>query len=316
MNDKLWSSMIKYSLVLVSAVVITACGGGGGGEPSGGGNTTISPTADFSSKTDAEITKMTGTAFSLGDEASSFDENLNATSSSSPSIPKAGISSKLVPGVCSNQSNGGSVDVSAGASVSSGTFTFVNCDINSVTLDGQFILAASNIATFETRITLNTFSVTTGGTTKLTFSGTMHEFSSYANGIETGRVSSNGGKLNFTIVSPSFSDDIEISDFYESYTDDTNLGLESSDYSYIVNSTDFGGSLSIKTTQTIKHNNLDTYPYAGQFVVTGSNNSSVRVEILGDGSANGLVRVEIDKDGDGVYESSNDVLWPEFELKS
>jgi len=302
MKGYIWSTTVKYLLVLVSTVLITACGGGSSDTPANNGNTNnTAPTVNLSSKSDSEITTLSGTAFSFGGMAGEFGTDFN-------------FSGKPLTGFCTNEATGGSADIPVDLSSGFGTFTFVNCDLGGVILDGQFVIGASSIASFDTQFTLNAFSLASEGI-KLTFSGSMYVASSSNFGIETARISSNGGTLNFKIESPNLNDDIEISQYENSYTDDTTLGVRSSDFSYLVSSTSLGGMVGIKTTQTIKQNyNLDPYPYAGAFELTGSNNSKVRVTVLGDGTVNGLVRIEIDKDGNGAYESSNDVLWTAFKL--
>lgn len=304
MKGYVWPTTMKYLLVLASTIVITACGGGGSSDsPTNNSDTSnTAPTVNLNSKSDSEITSISGTAFSLGGKASEFGKDLN-------------FSGKPLTGFCTNEATGGSADIPTDLSSGFGTLTFINCDLGSVILDGQLVLAASSIASFNTVFTLNAFSLAYDKT-KLIFSGSMYVASSSSNlGIETARISSNGGTLSFKIESPTLNDAIEISQYENSYTDDTVNGVRSSAFSYIVSSTSLGGAVGIKTTQTIKQSyNLDPYPYEGAFEVTGSNNSKVRVTILGDGTVNGLVRVEIDKDGNGIYESSNDVLWTAFKL--
>ena len=86
------------------------------------------------------------------------------------------------------------------------------------------------------------------------------------------------------------------------------------DYAYTVSSTQLKGSVRAETTQRI-HYYLDAdYPYDGQVVWTGANNSSARATVLdgGTGLPTDLVRIELDANGDGVYEESREYQWWEL----
>jgi len=294
-------SFNKIFIVLMGTFLLAACGGGGtdtsGGNSSGGTTTTnTAGQVDFSTQSESKNTSVAKYAFDMGVRGSSLTENLS-------------ITGKPVQAACTN---GGSYDIPAVLDPGYGTYTFVNCKFLGVVLDGQAIKIVSSIASFDTQYTFNTFSILAKSTT-LTIDGTLFEASSISAGIETGKYSNNGGVLTVKVVSPSINDTVTLTDFSESHVDDTNNGQLTYDFKYTVSSTKLGGSVTLKTTTTIKYNyNLDSYPYAGVFEVTGKQGGNVRITILGDGSVSGLVRVEIDADGNGTYETSKDITWAAF----
>ena len=74
-----------------------------------------------------------------------------------------------------------------------------------------------------------------------------------------------------------------------------------------------GGSISVSTSSPILQNVADPYPYAGVLVLTGANNTKVRVTAMGDGSPTGIVRIEYDIDGTPGYENFEDLTWAELD---
>lgn len=91
--------------------------------------------------------------------------------------------------------------------------------------------------------------------------------------------------------------------FTERYTVATDL--YSSTANYTLTSTALGGSITVTTIDPIQQYGSRLYPFAGQFVVTGANNSKIRVTILGDEThAGDDVRIEIDANGDNTYETT------------
>lgn len=91
--------------------------------------------------------------------------------------------------------------------------------------------------------------------------------------------------------------------FTEIYTTVTDLYSTTSNYTLA--STELGGSVTVMTELPIQQYGYRLYPFAGQFVVTGSNNTKIRVTIFGDETLIGNdVQIEIDANGDDFYEAT------------
>lgn len=91
--------------------------------------------------------------------------------------------------------------------------------------------------------------------------------------------------------------------FTESYTIATDLYSSTSNYTLA--STELGGSVTVTTVTPMQRYGSRLHPFAGQFVVTGANNTKIRVTILGDETHTGDdVQIEIDANGDNTYETT------------
>lgn len=69
--------------------------------------------------------------------------------------------------------------------------------------------------------------------------------------------------------------------------------------------TSIGGRVTVSTLQPIRQLATDPFPSSGQVLVTGANNSRLRITVI----SNTQVRLELDADGDGTFESNNVVTW-------
>ena len=305
MNNLLKIINLKRSSLLVSALLIAACGGGGGGstdtDNSNNNSQQNTQIVDFSTKTDAEITALAGNAVNAGgieDKSDSLENN-----SGSPIITP-----------CDNQ--GGTIDSQADAS-GYGTYTFLNCTLtsSSITINGQFIYGRSNVTGFDDFFTFNTVKIAESVAT-FTLNGELHESTTTDGVTESGKLSINGKPFTLIIASSKLNGTFTFNNFDESYTDDLNAKQSVTTISYTVSSSNFGGTLTVKTITPVKHRYIiDDYPYEGVYEITDGQGGKVVATIQGSGLATGIVNLQIDKDGDGTFESSNDVTWSEFAEK-
>jgi len=298
-------SVIKALFISVSFLVLSACGGGGGANDTG--ESSAAQKVDFSTKSDAELTSLSGEAYSSGGAVTAFDlSSLTFASSGSPKAFQLGTQ-KIIPGFCSNEAEGGLADVNN--TTTEFSIIFTNCSLGDLLLDGSMLVKESGIANFTTEAIFNSFSFhELSSDIKITFDGRLY----YAlSDPQVGQVSSQGGALTMSIASPELTDTIVVSNFESSYTMDISTGILSTDYSYNVSSSSLGGEITIKTITTIKHLDLlEAYPYTGSFEIRGEGNASILVTIIDRDS----VRVQIDKDGDSIYESDKIVQWSDFAL--
>ena len=74
-----------------------------------------------------------------------------------------------------------------------------------------------------------------------------------------------------------------------------------------ISSTGFAGTqaVSFSTPTPLVRRASDAYAYTGSLLITGANNSALRLTAL----SNALVREDLDANGDGVFESTSTVAW-------
>ena len=70
-------------------------------------------------------------------------------------------------------------------------------------------------------------------------------------------------------------------------------------------STVLGGSVDYETVESVQASGDDNPPYTGVILITGAENSAVRIVIVSDE----VVRLEIDVDGNGVVDEFVDTTW-------
>jgi len=295
---------LKRSSLLVFALLIVACGGGGGSADTDNSNNNSQQNTqivDFSTKTDAEITALAGNAVIAGGAENETDEvDLNVG---------AGVIQ-----TCDNV--GGTLDHPAAPAIY-GTYTFVDCQLvsSAIRLDGVFIYAQSTLAGFNDSFTFNNVKVIEGATT-ITFDGIIYVSETTNGNIEEGTVSTGSSPFTLVIASSKLNGTFTLTNFNENYTDDTNSHVTVSNTSYTVDSTVIGGKISVTTTVAVTHfYATEDYPRSGTYEITDGQGGKVVATIQGSGLATGIVNLQIDKDGDGIFESSNDVTWVEFAEK-
>jgi hypothetical protein len=206
----------------------------------------------------------------------------------------------------------GSVTVDAGAGGTSATITFNACsDIAGETTSGSASLtgvtAAADGSSFSATFSIDVTFTETGAAplriaggfsigqtcniTTLDCSGTFTGTSlGAAQGTETWFIT------NFTIT------EVELA------------GTITTTLNYTVSSSALNGSVSVITSVPLKMLTTALHPYTGVVIATGSNNSKVRVTVIGsDPTAAGQVQIEVDADGDGTYEGSTLHSWSELD---
>jgi len=309
MERSVFSAWAKFVVIVFSTILIAACGGGGGGggEPAadsnnGNGNNGSNGSGeqvDFSTQSDAEITALANASLKFGE-----------LTKDRPGIQ---VNGQPVLSLCNNI--GGTQD-SPSNPLGFGNYTFTNCEIVAgVFLNGLVNRSVSNVATFDVQQSFTDFVTDDrNNNEKATINGSYYSSTLFSSTEVTGSFSTNGGILTIDFVSPAYSDIVGLENVDTTYADDLNNNVVRYDFSYTVSSTFFAGSVSVSTTTTVEYYyNLDEYPRAGVAVITGLNGGTIRVSALGDGSPTGLVRIETDADGNGIYESSREITWTQFD---
>ena len=314
----------NYPLLTPAIIALLAASCGGGSDSSGGtavaaptftAQAPITITADRSDEVVTEaISATSGSGFDSafrstgGNIVPSID--LPRLLNRFRSIPQKNRSLKTAnrtePANCDNNGTG---TVTVSDDLTNISATFSNCLLLGDTLNGSLSLVSSTAsATTSSTFSFSNFSQV-GPKYSLTLNGSMSEvmteFSTYDHYVINGSsivmsISFNGRSLTLGNLN-------EVGDDYWS------AGYETYETSYVANSSTFGGSFSVTTTQTAFENYADSYPYAGQIVISGASGSKVRATSQGSGAANGMVLIETDADGDGAYESSETKTWAELE---
>jgi hypothetical protein len=204
----------------------------------------------------------------------------------------------------------GSVTVDISADGTSGTITFNACsDFAGETISGSAsvtgVSAASDGSHFSGNFRIDiTFTVTGFAPLRIVGSFSInencntstHDCTSSFTGTSLG--AQQGNETWFTT-------NFTITEAFVSSTQTTTITAN-----YTVSSTKLNGSVAVITSTPLQILGSAQHPYTGVVVATGSNNSKVRVTVLGsDPTAPDQVRIEVDADGNGVYESSTLYPW-------
>ena len=302
---------IKLIISFVAMLFLASCGGGGGG---GGTTPTANPTPatpvdtseDFSNKTDEELR-------SLASEVYTASELVSLTSM----FNGLGAAFQPVTENCTADADGGTLDILIPpGTTGTGTLTFANCDLGGIVVNGSIVLKSpSSLANFSSDLAFNNLNMAVSEESlSITINGTTYYFTS-SNGL-SGRISTNGGSITYGITSPDLTGSITVNDFDMTYSKNSSTGVLSTEFNYSLSSTGIGagGDIAVTTTSPILHrDDIDSYPFAGSFEITGKNGATIRVTISGDGtSTGGNVTVEIDKDGTAGFETTTVMTWDEF----
>lgn len=120
----------------------------------------------------------------------------------------------------------------------------------------------------------------------------------------TSSISASSPSLNISATAQGVTRSFSAQNYSLSYVDDGSQVTEIVGGTF--SSSDFQGqSVQVATLTPIVIRATDNYPYQGVLVVTGANNSAVRIEAVDATQA----KVWVDANGDGVYETSTVVNW-------
>lgn len=306
----------KFTLSILLSIGLVACGGGGGGGGSSGTsstpaapttplaiNATNAPTvASTTINSPANIITSSGFSTSpLGMNTaaarilSSYSLDAKQQILKSPSNPQ--FSPALVE--TTNCLSGGSKTIDTDLAGTSIAITFNNCsDTPGDVLNGTMLLTnvVWSATSFSASSSIDLVIASTGNPTAR-FVGT-YNFATTDTTTESSVVMTS---TSYSIIIGSNVTTISNFSFTESYTIATDLYSSTSNYTLA--STELGGSVTVTTIDPMQQRGIRLYPFAGQFIVTGANNSKIRVTILGDEThAGDDVQIDLDENGDNTYE--------------
>lgn len=307
-------------LSLIGLVTLTACGGGGGGG-GGGGSATVkltpansrqAATTAFNGASGANsVAGVSSAAYrsvEAGTRPSRFDipdflvRQINgltarrtlAVVNAPETIP---CGSGTITSVFDDRDNNG--EVSTGDSFS---LTFNQCDDEGFIINGSIVLdqlvvtgdTEGNSFTFQARIAFSNLSTTEDGVTE-TVNGTIRT------------------SLSATISQLTVGLDIlaDLTDGETTLGTGTSLQEVETETSSTetlqgnVSDVDFGGRVTYSTTVPFVTEDVDDYPSTGILVITGTSGSTLRLIALNNVDA----RIELDENGDGTFESVEELPW-------
>lgn len=299
--------------------ILSACGGGGSGD-SGSNVVSPAPSVALTTINGAQVASTAGTADSIATNAASGFGTLSLSQPTQNAVSLTDLTRQifnlgqgqtfhsLAVTTCSN---GGTMSAPDDPNATSGTLVFTNCDLNGtgVVLNGTVSFSGtSNSNSFSLNITYSNFTVTVSGTTS-TFNATMSISDSVSGTVDTLVVSMPTFELTVA------SNYVSMYNYHFMATSDSSTSTYTLSWDYTFESSLINGVVYVATEQDIQGYDYNPYPDTGSVVITGVNNSHVRVSTNGAGQATDMVLIEFDEDGDGVYESSDNTLtWADFDL--
>ena len=306
----------------VTSAVITGCGGGGSG--SGGNGTittgpTLAITAENGEAVAATVTTGVLAMFQITEGAEgpileptagslSVLQKVGNMPGAFVQVPVQGTQPCDVSGSISLSGNlGDPTTLTEGDTI---TAVFENCDDgDGFVMDGRLALTVADVEgdvfsdvfrlTLDmvlTDLTVNSDGDSIAGDGDLAYTLDTLHFPAILTALSGNelRIAAGGEEVTFR-------------DFEQ--TLEVNPGMVPTSYAAEVNgrlhSTVLGGSVDYGTVVTIQASGDDKPPYTGEILVSGANNSEVRIVV----TSEEVVRLEIDVNGDGVVDEFIDTTW-------
>lgn len=310
---------MNYRTLFVAVLFVTlnACGGGGSDN---GGITSPAPSVAITTNNSDQVAATAGSADSITTSATSLVP-LSVGQASQTTLNLTDFARRLLH-LGSNYSlqaltvtqacpGGGSLTGPDPGSTS-GTFTFTSCVgyQGNTSIDGSitFSLSGDASSNYAALITFNNLTITSGANV-VTINVSMNISGNITGTVETTTVS-------YSLFNVTYNSDYVNIYNYKSTITYNNASLDYSiSWDYTFDSSLINGAVKVSTETPIQGNDNNLYPYTGSLVVTGANNSHVRVSTNNStGLPTDLVMIEVDADGDGIYESSKSVEWQNFDV--
>lgn len=317
-------------LLSVSVLLCSGCGGGGGGGSSSFVSTPVAISGSNAPQVAAASTQVGG---SMAGTSSAGGGATPASAQPAPSVSSLwmtlerqfhqlngaavpvrpapgrvtaqGMSPSITP--CGTSSSSGSYTVTV--SDTSATISYSNCidSLSGDTLNGSLYLTniVFDSTTFSAHMSTSNF---TDVDTRHTYvlSGVAEVSDVTQKPLDTFTMS--GGPLTITVDSvPS-----TLNNFTMIFTEDTTVPRYTVSIEGVLDSQVLGGHVTLDTTAPFVSASIDgDNPSAGSMLITGANNSSVKVTALGGDD----VRLEVDADGIGGVDPNGTTLkkWSELE---
>lgn len=329
-TQKMFAGLVP--LLSVSVLLCSGCGGGGGGSSGGFVSGPVAVTSANARKVAADSTQVGG---ALGGTSSGSGGGA-APASAHTATPDASVwralelqvnringsspPARSLPGMVTAQglrttfsctSNGGTTGnyVIDETSSTSETITYTNCfdSVSGDTLNGALSVSGISFdgATFTGHMSTGNFTVI-DATHTYVLSGSADI--SDVTQTTTDTFTMTGGPLTITVDGASNT----LSSFTIVFTEDLSVSRYTTSIDGTMDSQALGGHVTLDTTVPFVSANIDgDNPSAGSMLITGANNSSVRVTALGGDD----VRLEVDADGIGGVDpdGTSPAKWSELE---